>query len=150
MSSFDSIIEAWFLKAIEIYPQSVRDGMTRMTDRFRNPAAFGLRESLATLVKEMAGEMKIDAITAALDGIVRLRAVQEYTPESALAFAPRLGDVIREQHAEALFPNVEQRICLLVDCALEQYAACRKEIAQVRSRAEWRLQALEPWMRQIQ
>lgn len=150
MSVLDSIVDAWFSKAIEIYPRSVHGGMTRISDRFRNPVAFSLRESLAILAKEVAGDMDIDVITAALDQIVRIRAVQECAPAEAVGFAAQLSDVIREQHAEALFPNIEQRVCLLVDCALEQYIACRKNIALVRSREEWRLQVLEPWMRQTQ
>ncbi len=150
MFSLDSIVEIWFTKAIDIYPRSLHGGMMRVSDRFRNPVAYNLRESLEVLARELAGDMNLDAIRVAMDGIVRVRAVQECTPEQAVRFAEQLRDVIREQHAEASFPDCEQRVCLLMDLASEQYAACRKEVAMVGSRAKQRLQALEPWMRQVQ
>ena len=150
MSALDSIVEAWFSKAVEIYPEAVRNGMTRASDRFRNPLAYNLRESLAVLANEIAGDMRPAAITVALDGIIRIRAVQECTAEEAIAFAARLGDVIREQHAEALFPDSEQRVRALADSAREHYATCRKDVARVRRQEEWRMQALEPWMREVQ
>ena len=150
MSVLDSIVEAWFSKAVEIYPQPAQEGMRQISDRFRNPVAFSLRESLAALVNELTGDMSISHVSEALDAVLRVRAVQNCTPDEAIAFTFRLGDVIREQHAETLFPDIEQRISSLKDCAREQYAACRKDIAQIRSREGRRLRALEPWMRQAQ
>ena len=150
MSALDSIVEAWFSKAIGIYPESVRDGLMQASDRFLNPVACGLRESLGVLASEMAGDMDPNAIIAAMDGIIRIRAVQQCSPDEAIAFASVLGDVIREQHAEALFPDSEQRVRRLADYARQQYAACRKDVTRIRQRQEWRLQALEPWMLEAQ
>jgi len=153
MSVLDSIVEAWFTKAIGIYPEPVRDGLMqaiKTPDRFRNPVACGLRESLEVLASEVAGDMDPNAIIAAMDGIIRIRAVQQCSQDEAIAFAPQLGDVIREQRAEALFPHSEQRVRRLADYARQQYAACRKDVARIRQRQEWRLQALEPWMLEAQ
>ncbi|MFP5231400.1 MAG: RsbRD N-terminal domain-containing protein [Acidobacteriota bacterium] len=148
MPSFDSIVDAWFLKSIEIYPPAVRDTLIRTTDQFRNPLAFNLRQSLETLVHQVADRMNPEAVNKALDGIVRLRAVQECSPSEAVSFAARLDEVIREQQAETLFPNLKQHIGQLTECALQQYNSCKEEILQIRSRSQRRLRPLEPWMRQ--
>jgi hypothetical protein len=148
MPSFDSIVDAWFLKSIEIYSPAVRDTLIRTTDRFRNPMAFNLRQSLKTLVNQVAGQMNPEAVNKALDGIVRLRAVQECSQSEAVSFVARLEEVIREQHAETLFPNLKQHIGQLTERALLQYNSCREEILRVRYRSEQRLRTLEPWMRQ--
>lgn len=148
MSTLDAIAYAWFLKAIEIYPEAARGGMMQTGDRFRNPVASTLRESLAILVKELAGGMIDEQVAAALNAIVRVRAVQDCTPEQALAFPGQLLDVIRERQAEELFPQLEQRIDILALSANRQYALCVNDIARVRSRELQRLQGLQPWMRQ--
>jgi hypothetical protein len=146
-STLGSIVDAWFLKAIEIYPEAARAGMMRAGDRFRNPIAFSLRESLTVLVSELAGGMRNDAVAAAVDVIVRVRAVQDCEPEEATAFAAQLHEVIHTQHAEALFPGLDQRLDALVLAVNRQYALCKQDIARVRSREAQRLQGFQPGMR---
>ena len=91
MSTLNAIADSWFLKAIEIYPETARGSMMQTGDRFRNPVASTLRESLAILVKELAGGMKEEQVAPALDAIVRVRAVQDCTPEQALEFPVIVG-----------------------------------------------------------
>jgi hypothetical protein len=148
MFTLDDIADAWFLKAIEVYPEAARGGMMQSGDRFLNPVASTLRESLAILVNELAGGMIDEQVTSALDAIVRVRAVQDCTPEKALAFTGQLLSVIRERQAEELFPQLEQRIGILALSADRQYALCVNDIARVRSRELQRLQGMQPWMRQ--
>lgn len=148
MSTLDAIADAWFLKAIEIYPEAARGGMMQAGDRFLNPVASTLRESLAILVNELAGGMIDEQVTSAVDAIVRVRAVQDCTPEQALAFTGQLLDVIRDRQGEELFPQLEQRIDLLALSADRQYALCVNDIARVRSRELQRLRSMQPWMRQ--
>jgi hypothetical protein len=148
MSTLDAIADAWFLKAIEIYPEAARGGMMQAGDRFLNPVASTLRESLAILVNELAGGMIDEQVTSAVDAIVRVRAVQDCTPEQALAFTGQLLDVIRDRQGEELFPQLEQRIDLLALSADRQYALCVNDIARVRSCELQRLRSMQPWMRQ--
>lgn len=148
MSTLDAIADSWFQKAIEIYPEAARGGMMLSGDRFRNPVASTLRESLAILVKELAGGMIDEQVASALDAIVRVRAVQDCTPEQALSFTEQLLDVIRDRHAEELFPALEQRLDILALSANRQYALCVNDIARARSRELQRLRGLQPWMRQ--
>ncbi len=148
MSTLNAIADSWFLKAIEIYPETARGSMMQTGDRFRNPVASTLRESLAILVKELAGGMKEEQVAPALDAIVRVRAVQDCTPEQALVFTRQLLDVIRDRQAEALFPELEQRLDILTLSANRQYALCRNDIARARSCEVQRLRGMQPWMRQ--
>jgi hypothetical protein len=148
MSTLDSIVDSWFLKAIEVYPEASRSGMMRTADRFRNPVAFSLREALTILASELAGEMKDGPVATAMDAIVRVRAVQDCKPEEATAFAAQLREVISEQQAEVLFPNLEQHLDALVLAANRQYALCKSDIDRVRSNEGQRRQGFQPRMRQ--
>ena len=148
MSKLDSIVDSWFVKAIEIYPETARSGMMQTGDRFRNPVATTLRESLEILARELSGGMECSAVTSAVDTIVRVRAVQECKPEDAVGFPAQLRKIIREQQLESLFPDMEQRLDALSQAASHQYALCKKDIARVRAREAQRLQVLEPGARQ--
>jgi hypothetical protein len=148
MSVFEPIVDAWFLKAIGIYPEPTRRRMLQPGDRFGNPVAFSLRQSLAALVAELAGDMNPRAVSSALDAIVRVRAVQDCAPEDAVGFAGYLRDCIRASKADGLFPDIDRRIGSLADAARRQYALCKQDLGRVRCREASRLRALQPWMRQ--
>jgi hypothetical protein len=148
MSTLESIVDAWFLKAIEVYPETARGGMMKTGDRFRNPVSATLRASLTILASELAGEMDIGAVESALDAILRVRAVQDCTPAQALGFTAQVRGVIDERQAETEFPYLDQRLAVLTSAAERQYAHCKQDLARVRSREASRLRELQPRMRQ--
>jgi len=143
MPTLDFVVDSWFVKAIEIYPEAARGGMMQTGDRFRNPVASTLRESLAILARELSGSMEAKVVVSAVDTIVRVRAVQDCKPEEAINFPAQLREVIRERQLESLFPDIEQRIEALSQAASQQYAVCKNDIVRVRSREARRLQALQ-------
>ncbi len=148
MPTLDSVAHAWFLKAIDVYPESARGLMMKTEDRFRNPVAYTLRESLTVLLRELAGSMDDGNVKFALDAIVRVRAVQDCSPGKALGFVAQLREIVRDGQFEAMFPDLEARLNALSREADQQYDLCKQDIARVRSREAQRLRGLTPWMRQ--
>jgi hypothetical protein len=72
MRAHAAILDAWIEKTVQIYPEQARNSIARGGERFRNPVGFTVRESLAKLLQELAGEMDAARTTEALDGLVRL------------------------------------------------------------------------------
>ena len=105
-----AILDAWIEKTIQIYPEQARNSISRGGERFRNPVGFAVRESLAKLLQELAGEMDAARTSEALDGLVRLRAVQDCTPAEAVCFVFLLRQIIREHDARDQFPDLDRRI----------------------------------------
>ena len=99
MRAHAAILDAWIEKTVQIYPEQARTSISRGGERFRNPVGFAVRESLAKLLQELAGEMDAARTSEALDGLVRLRAVQECTPAEAVCFVFLLRQIIREHGA---------------------------------------------------
>ncbi len=132
MRAHAAILDAWIEKTIQIYPEQARDSIARGSERFRNPVGFTVRESLAKLLQELAGEMDAVRTTEALDGLVRLRAVQDCTPAEAVCFVFLLRQIIREHDAGEQFPDFERRIDELALMTFDQYVKCREDLALVR------------------
>lgn len=147
MSVLVSIVDDWFRKAITIYPEVTRFSMTGSGDRFQEPTAVTLRDSLTTLIGELAGDMDPAPIRSALDAVIRLRAVQDCSPDDAVRFTGQLRESIRAHRAEGIFPDLDGRISCLSETARDVYARCRQDVARVRLGEARRLRALEPWMR---
>ena len=72
----------WLERTLASYPSQTAGFLRNEKDRFRNPVGNTLKEGLATLLDEITGEMDTAKIRPALESIVRLRAVQDFTPRS--------------------------------------------------------------------
>lgn len=132
MNAHNAIVESWFQKAVAIYPEQACQTLSGQDDRFRNPVGYTLRVSLAQLVQELSGEMDAVRVAAALEGIVRLRAVQDCTPGEAVCFVFLLREIVREHQAGDKFPDLERRIDDLALTAFEVYVQCREDVALAR------------------
>lgn len=127
------VAERWIERTLESYPAATLPFASGEQDPFRNPGGHAVKTSLTTLARELLGEMNGKAIAPALDGMVRLRAVQDFRPSEALRFIFDLRDVVAEVTGEV--PRaLENRIDELALMAFDQYMACRDQVAGLREK----------------
>jgi len=93
----DAIVRAWLARTLETYPEGTARFLDKERDPFRNPVGQGLKEALPALFDELLGAMDPGRLAPLLDGIVRIRAVQDFSPSQAVAFVFLLKQVIREE-----------------------------------------------------
>jgi hypothetical protein len=91
-----AIIRAWLARAFQTYPGNTSRFLGQENDPFRNPVGHTLREAFPVLLDAVLGGADTVGVTSALDGIVRIRAVQNFTAGQAVAFVFLLKPVIRE------------------------------------------------------
>ena len=93
----DAIVRAWLARTLETYPERTSRLLAKEPDPFRNPVGHALKEALPALFDELLGAMDAGRLAPLLDGIVRIRAVQDFSPSQAVAFVFLLKQVIREE-----------------------------------------------------
>lgn len=82
---------------------------------------------------------------------MRLRAVQDFTPSQAVGFVYLLRDILQEQFAAGVPPNVQKRIDTTALLAFDLYMKCREEISDIKVReAQRKLYVLERMCQQGQ
>ncbi|MEK7403672.1 MAG: RsbRD N-terminal domain-containing protein [Acidobacteriota bacterium] len=137
-----AIAEAWLERTVAAYPEPARRFLLEEKDRFRNPVGHTLREGLAALLDEALGEMDRARITAVLDDVMHVRAVQDFTPTEAVAFLPALKPILREHKLGTLDTRIDE----LALIASDLYQQCRRQIEEIRAR--WHpLQPVAPQLR---
>jgi hypothetical protein len=132
MTSMETILEQWFAQAIESYPRLTAHFLAAERDAFRNPVGHTLRDGMAVLLQEILGDMKPSKLSAALDGILRIRAVQDFKPSQAVGFIFLLRPILlgaSPPRPAMLDARVEQ----LALMAFDHYVDCREDIARVRT-----------------
>jgi hypothetical protein len=128
----EAIVERWFARTTESYPELTARFLAAEEDPFRNPVGHALRQNLAALADELVGEMNQQRIAAALDGIVRVRAVQDFSPSEAVGFIFLVKPILRELIPSPEYHLFDNRIDRLVLLAFEAYMRCREQLADVR------------------
>lgn len=134
--------EEWIERTLAAYSAEILPFLSGEHDRFRNPVGQVIRENLTTLAHELLGAMDDRAIAPAIDALVRMRAVQDFSPSAALRFIFDLRPVIAEVCGESP-PQIDGRIDELALMAFDCYMACREQIAALREK-ELRVRALSP------
>jgi hypothetical protein len=146
------LLEAWLARTVDTYPRQAAQHLRAQRDPFRNPVGQALSEALPVLLDAVLGEGDLEVAGGSLDRIIRIRAVQDFTPGEALGFLFLLKGVIREALeaegapgvAASAIQAVEDRIDRLVLSGFDRYAACREQMAEIRvNEARRRLFVLE-------
>jgi hypothetical protein len=129
------IAAEWLERVLETYPKVSCRPLRFERDPFRNPVGHALQQGLSVLVEEILGGMDRGRITPALDGIIRIRAVQDFTAGQSVSFVFMLREVVREHlgdHEEFL-AIAEQRIDELAVLAFDLFMACREQIYELKA-----------------
>ena len=132
------LLEAWLARTVDTYPRQAAQLLREQRDPFRNPVGQALGEALPVLLDAVLGEGDLEAAGSSLDRIIRIRAVQDFSPGEAVGFPFLLKGVIREVlEAEgapcaAAIRALEDRIDRLVLLGFDRYAACREQMAEIR------------------
>jgi len=137
----DALLAAWLTRTLETYPAESRDFLVREKDSFRNPVGHTLREGLASLLDGLLGARDVMDLVSVLEPMVRLRAVQDFSPNQALSFLFLLKDVAREEAARLgesaceETERLEKRIDRLALTAFDLYMKCREEMSTIQINA---------------
>ncbi|HCZ11545.1 MAG TPA: hypothetical protein DHV16_04680, partial [Nitrospiraceae bacterium] len=81
-----AILKKWFDSILDTYPSETADFLKKQKDRFANPVGSTIYGGMDSLLNSLLSNDDADTISKYLDDIVRIRAVQDFTPSQSLAF----------------------------------------------------------------
>lgn len=135
------VLRNWFEHLLGTYPPETARFMRREPNQFANPVGHTLHQGMEGILEGFLQGMDAGEISSSLDKVIRIRAVQSFTPSQAIAFVLDLKRVIRESLSddirenlvsqaalEALYSRVDE-IALL---AFDIYMKCRETLYENR------------------
>jgi hypothetical protein len=93
------ILKKWFNLILETYPSDTAQFLKEQKNRFHNPVGHTISEGIDCIFEELLGGMDSDRISLFLDNMIRIRALQDFTPSQAIGFIFILKKVMREELA---------------------------------------------------
>ena len=92
----ETILGRWFDLIAGTYPEVTSAFLAKQKDQFRNPVGHAISQSIGPIYDQVLSAMDTDELLRALDGVIRIRSVQDFTPSEAVVFIFQLKTAIRE------------------------------------------------------
>lgn len=136
-----AILEKWFDSVLETYPHDTAKFLKKQKDQFANPVGSTIYKGMDCLFDLIVNGADADNITKSLDEIIRIRAIQDFTPSHALAFVIELKRVVREEikgetHTAQLIDELqafERLVDGLLLLSFDIYMKCREKIYDLKA-----------------
>ena len=134
----DALLTTWRKRILAAYPEETQKFLTEKRDPFGNPVGAALEEGTAVILDYLLDGGDRDELAGKLQHLIRIRAVQQFTPAQAVGFVFQLKDVVRNElgasaAGEGLFDEqlaFESRIDDVTMVCMELYAAAREQLFQ--------------------
>ena len=135
----DHIIKLWFDATVQTYAPDTAEFVKGQKDPFANPVGSNTLKGLQGLLDQLLKDLDRKAVYSFLDPIIRIIAVQAFTPSQATAFILSLKQVLREMLGKKLqdpqmakaFMSFESKIDWLCMMAFDIYMECKEKIYQI-------------------
>lgn len=133
------ILKSWFQATVDSYPADTAHFLKNQKDPFANPVGQTTYQSLEKLVDALATGAGRDVMAAALDPILRIRAVQTFTPSRATGFIFSLKQIVRQQlpanggDAVEDMNELDRQIDEMALAAFDIFVACREKVYELKA-----------------
>jgi len=136
MKKRTAIVRQWFDLVVETYPPDTQQFLKSQKDPFANPVGQTTFEGLQALFDEVLKGIDRKTVLPFLDPIIRIRAVQDFSPSRAVAFILDLKNIVRKLIGEALradysfrdWLKFEHSVDALALIGFDIYVNCREKI----------------------
>ncbi|NOY68116.1 MAG: hypothetical protein GXP53_01295 [Deltaproteobacteria bacterium] len=136
-------VSLWFDVLIKQYPFEATPFFKNTSDPFANPIGSVVKKGLNELYTLLTAEVAdVEKLREALDPIIRIQAVQDFSPSVALCFLPDFRRIVEsglkrekqvtremEKHAEKVLSNIDTAMLMAFDI----YVSCTKKLYELRA-----------------
>lgn len=138
-----AVVGRWLDRVLATYPADTGRFLRQTKDAFANPVGTTLAKELPVLYDAVVGSGDASGVGKSLEAVVRLRAVQDFTPSQAVAFVFLLKAAVRDELGEALrapgrleeWDALESDIDAVALAAFDAFAANRERMCEIRINA---------------
>ncbi len=134
-----TITTRWFDAIMETYPSDNTGFFKKKEDRFANPVGHAFTQGIESLWEALIEDKEFEGLPF-LDDIIKVQAVQDFTPAKAVKFIFGLKKVVREELKKEIrqgqineeLMKFESKIDDLALFAFDIYAKCREQLNQLK------------------
>ncbi|TAL67624.1 MAG: hypothetical protein EPN82_14325 [Bacteroidetes bacterium] len=135
------ITEKWLKQVIETYPDEAGKFLFENKNQFGNPIGYTFSKRLPEILDELIVPTEPQKMYEAVEDIIKIRAVQDFTSSEAVGFLYVLKKIIRKEYHQdekepLLFREMlefESRIDQAVSLAFDIYVGLKEKIYEIKA-----------------
>ena len=135
------ILKRWIDHILDTYPAETANFLRGKNSRFANPVGHSVSEGVECIFEDLLQGIDQDRVSVFLDNIIRIRAIQEFTPSQAISFVFFLKKIIRDELAKEIRENslsdeltlLENQIDSLGLLAFDIFMRCREKLYDIKA-----------------
>jgi len=139
----ETIVKEWFEQVIQTYAPDTAMFYQGQKDAFANPVGSTTRQALTRLFNSLLKHDENESPADIIDPLIRIRAVQNFTPSRAAGFVFFLKPIIRNLYkknkkqlrVDELW-DFESRIDMLALTGFDVFMDCREKIYSLKTNTE--------------
>lgn len=137
----NAIVKKWFTGIVGTYAPETARLLEKESNQFANPVGHTIRHGIQAVYDEFLHSLEPEKLVPHLDPIIRIRAVQEFSPAQAISFVFLLKPIVREELKQDIQEHrvssseltaFDARVDELALLAFNTYAQCRERLFEVR------------------
>jgi len=134
-----AVVERWFQLIVDTYPPDASQFLKKQGDPFANPVGNTIFKGIDELFDALVDGGGPTMAAPILDQIIRIRAVQEFSPAQAVGFVFSLKEAIREEMAGEApafgkdLMALESRVDEMALLAFDIYMKCREKVYELKA-----------------
>jgi RsbT co-antagonist protein rsbRD N-terminal domain len=137
-----AILKKWFDAVVETYPNETSTFLKKQKAQFTNPVGYTLSEGIEHLFDALLQGMIPDTVSRFLDSIIRIRAIQEFSPSEAVSFIFQLKKVVRQELGKEILDQqgiaeelvvFESAVDDLALFSFDLFMKCREKIYELKA-----------------
>jgi len=136
-----AIIKKWFNRVVETYAPETARLLQKESSQFANPVGHTMLHGIEAIYDEFLHGADHEKLAPHLDRIIRIRAVQDFSPAQAMSFVFFLKNIVRDELQKHIHENriplseitaFESKVDDLALLAFNIYMQCRERLYEVR------------------
>lgn len=140
-SKKDAILKKWFEDILATYPPETSGFLKTQDDPFANPVGQTILHGIDGLFDELLKDTDSNEMPSFLDNIIRIRAIQGFTPSQAIDFIFSLKKAIKEDLRDEIKGEEFYKELLAFDARIDKmallsfdiYMKCRETLYEVKA-----------------
>ena len=135
----DAILQRWLRDTMATYAKDTFLFLGKQKDPFANPVGHSLRTGTQGVLESLLEGMDPEKICGHLNEIIKVRAIQDFSPSQAVSFVFLLKTAIRAEIKEAAdrelreeLAELEAQIDQIALFAFDIYVKCREHVYELR------------------
>lgn len=136
-----AILKKWIDHILDTYPAETANFLRDKKNRFTNPVGHSVSEGADGIFEDLLQGVDKERVSVFLDTIIRIRAIQEFSPSQAISFIFLLKKIIREELAAEMkdervsadMVRLEEEIDSLGLLAFDIFMGCREKLFDIKA-----------------